>query len=175
MRQVDPTGIRIRLFHSGRPHWGHVWHGVARHGIVTDRIVVYSPLSSNADRTFALAASTFWKVAVCAGFVLWMVLVGVGAPAAPTLLLITAAIVAPGAFLSYRGRAAARDAHAIRCTFFAGDVSPAARDVAHRIQQQADELDDAEQDLVRGRITRAEFDLVWLRAYEATATRRRRE
>ena len=47
--------------------------------------------------------------------------------------------------------------------------SPSALDVAHRIQQQADELDHAEQDLVRGRITREEFDLVWLHAYEATA------
>lgn len=51
--------------------------------------------------------------------------------------------------------------------------SPSALDVAHRIQQQADELDHAEQDLVRGRITREEFDLVWLHAYEATASRRR--
>lgn len=172
MRQVDPAGIRIRLFRSGRPHWGHVWHGVARHGIVTDRIVVYSPLSSDAARTFALAASSFWKVGVCVGFVLWMALVGMGAPTAPTLLLITAAIVGPGVFLSYRGRVAVRDAHSVRCTFFAGEVSPSASDVAHRIQQQADELDQAEQDLVRGRITREEFDLVWLHAYEATATRR---
>ena len=51
--------------------------------------------------------------------------------------------------------------------------SPSALDVAHRIQQQADELDHAEQDLVRGRITREEFHLVWLHAYEATASRRR--
>lgn len=173
MRQVNLTGLRGLLFRSDRPRWGHVWHGVARHGIVTDRIVVYSPLSSDAERAFALAASAFWKGAVCAGFVLWMALVGMGASAVPALLLITAAIVLPGVFLSHQGRAASRDAHAVRCTFFAGEVSPSARHVAHLIQQQADDLEHAEQDLVRGRITRAEFDLVWLHAYEATASRRR--
>jgi hypothetical protein len=162
---------RIRLFRPDRPHWGHVWHGVARHGIVTDRIVVYSPLSSHTDRTFALAASTYWKVAICVGFVLWLALVSFGAPTEPTLLLIAAATILPGIYFSYRGRAASRDAHAVKCTFFAGEETPAALDVAHRIQLQADELDHAEQDLIHGRITREEFDLVWLHAYEATAPR----
>jgi hypothetical protein len=171
MRQMTfPGRSRIHLRRSDRPRWGHVWHGVARHGIVTDRIVVYSPFSSDRDRAFALAASTYWRVAVCIGFVLWAAASSLGAPTIPTLLIAVAAIVIPAAYLAYRGRAASHDAHAMTCTFVAGEDSLAALDLTHRIQQQADELDHAENELAHRRITREEFDLIWLRAHQATAS-----
>ncbi|WP_424960877.1 DUF6611 family protein [Leucobacter weissii] len=83
MSRVSPTAGRSRQPSGSRlprpVRWGSVCHTVARHGVGTSRLVVYSPVSSERERFWARLASAFVPAALSMGLLLWLVLIAVGA------------------------------------------------------------------------------------------------
>lgn len=172
MSRVSPTAGRSRQPKGSRlprpVRWGSVCHTVARHGVGTSRLVVYSPVSSERERFWARLASAFVPAALSMGLLLWLVLIAVGASPEASAVGIVLVGVPTGVLFWWkarplRGRVAT--AWSSRFVFW-----------PHRDDEDREEMittlsllmQRATEDLRHGRITRSVYDRVWMAVYEET-------
>ncbi|WP_311259812.1 DUF6611 family protein [Microbacterium sp. WCS2018Hpa-9] len=98
-----------RLTHTqarkSRPvRWGYLQQTVARHGIVTSRLVVCPPDTSDGERRWAHRFSCFAPSALGGGTVCWLLLIALGASPEMSAIVLVALIAPVGIYLWRRAR-----------------------------------------------------------------------
>lgn len=163
-RAPYPSGSRLP-----RPvRWGFVYHAVARHGVGTSRLVVYSPVSSEHERFWARLSSAFAPVALSVGVLLWLLLVAVGASPEASAVGIVLVGVSTGAFLWRKARPLRGRVATAWSSRFVLWPRRDDEDREEMITALSLLMQRATEDLRHGRITRSVYDRVWMAVYEET-------
>ncbi|MCT1364098.1 MULTISPECIES: DUF6611 family protein [unclassified Microbacterium] len=162
------TGDELRPLRPRRVRWGYVYQSFARYGVVTTRIVVFSPVSSESERFWADSLRIFTPVAVAVATASWFILVSLGLAPEVSAFLLAVVVLGLGGWLWWksrvlRGRVAT--AWASRTGLWTSSVEQAREeaisDLAELIQLASDRYR-------RGEIDESVFQRVWLAVYEET-------
>lgn len=146
--------------------WGSLQQTVARHGIVTSRLIVYPPDASERDRLRAHRFRNFTPIALGAGTVCWLLLIAAGAsPEASAVVLL--ALIAPVGIALWRGSRPLRS-RTISLWSNRSGLWPHPDD--ERREEMLTELSSVMQaacdDMRSGRITGDAFSHIWDRVYQ---------
>jgi len=148
--------------------WGHVSYAVARHGVGTSRLVVYSPVSSDHERFWARLSGAFAPLRLSAGLLGWLLSLATGLSPEGSALGIAIVGIAIGVFLWWKARPLrGRVATAWSSRFL---FRPSREDEVREemITELSLLMQHATEELRHGRITRTLYERVWLAVYEET-------
>lgn len=156
--------IWSRLLDGPHP-WGSFDATVTRYGVRRDRLVIYPPGISSADRRLARMWRGWPVVGAALGLLAVMLLGKTVAPPAAVLEYVLAAYVAIGVLLFVRAGPARVPVRSLSAV-----VVPLAADVREQRrhtdwQNLVDALTEADRMLTTGAISRVEYEAIWWDAY----------
>lgn len=151
---------------KSRPvRWGHLQQAVARHGVVTTRLVVYPPDASDAERLWAHRFHDFAPIAVGAGTTSWLLLIALGASPEFSALAIVCLIAPIGIQLWRRTRPLRRRMVSLWSTRVGLQPHPDDERREEMLTMYSSVMQTACDDLRRGLITGETFTRVWASVY----------
>ena len=160
---------RRPALHRPRPHWGYLSRTVSRYGVVSSRLVIYSPDATVQARRWAGISRSYGAVAGGAALLAWIGLSAVGVLPLVAILLILALVVPVGIVLAQRTRQVRRRAVTVvaSCAVLLGDESE--RDDQRRLDSLAAALQEASSAYRRGELDERGFSRVWRTVYAHAA------
>ena len=151
---------------KARPvRWGHLQQAVARHGVVTTRLVVYPPDASDAERLRAHRLHVFAPIAVGAGTSGWLFLIALGVSPEHSALALICLIAPLGIRLSRRARPLRSRVISLWSSRVGFRSDPEDERREEMLALYSSVMETACDDLRRGLITRETFERIWASVY----------
>ena len=151
---------------KSRPvRWGHLQQAVARHGVVTTRLVVYPPDASDAERRWAHRLHGFAPIAVGAGTSCWLLLIALGVSPEHSAVTLLCLIAPVGIHLWRRARAVRSRTISLWSNRAGFRSDPADERREEMLALYSSVMENACDDLRRGLITRETFERIWASVY----------
>ncbi len=149
------------------PHqWGSLDAAVGRYGVQRDRLVVYPPGSTTADRRMARLWRGWPITGAALGLLAIMLLGHAGASPDKVLALFLVAYVGIGALLFLRAGPMRVQVRSMSVILLPNGVDPQERQRHTECRILADELVRADQLLANGAISFVEHEAIWWDAYD---------
>lgn len=158
-----PTHTQAR---KARPvRWGYLQQAVARHGVVTSRLVVYPPGTSDSARMWAYRFYGFAPIALGGGTLCWLFLIALGVSPETSAVALACLISPAGVYLWQR----ARPVRGRTISIWSNRLGlwPHADDERREemLTRFASAMQTACDDMQRGLITRDAFERIWASVY----------
>lgn len=151
---------------KARPiQWGSLQQAVARHGIVTSRLVIYPPDASDRDRLWAHRFHGFPPIALGGGTACWLLLIALGMSPETSAVLLAVLIAPIGISLWRRARPLHARTISLRSSRSGMWAHPDDERREEMLSKLSSVMEGACDDMRRGLITVETFESIWARVY----------
>lgn len=151
---------------KSRPiQWGYLQQAVARHGVVTSRLVVYPPDTSDSERLWAHRFYGFAPIALGGGTLSWLLLIALGVSPEMSAVALVGLFAPVGIYLWRRARPVRGRGISLWSNRLGLWPQPDDERREEMLTTFSSVMQTACDDLRRGQITRITFERIWVSVY----------
>lgn len=164
----EPPDDRLTHTQARKSHpvrWGFLQQAVARHGVVTSRLVVYPPDTSDHERLWADRLHGFAPLALGGGTLCWLLLIALGVSPETSAIAIVCLLSPAGIYLWRKARSVRSREVSVWANRLGLCPHPDDERREAVITRLSSVMQAACDDVRRGLITREAFERVWISVY----------